>query len=343
MQKTPIRQEIIFVTGKGGVGKSAVAAAIALKKSQSKRTLLVELGSQSFYKDYFRLPSLGFDPQNIKDNLDLALWSGTECLKEYARYLLKVESLYRLFFENSVTRSLINIAPGLAELAIMGKATSHPRKVGPVLNYDCLVIDVGEFAHLVEIKLLATLIPTARLGVVIDGSSVTPCKATSPKLYLLRLVEGGYQFGFFLMHVLFELLPKIIKRLNGCQPDERLTKTAGLLVDKFFDHAKPNTNRTRTAIAFVCIMPVHLGGRIRLWIIGFRDADPVSPNRWEILVYQTVYCAKIERSLEMFFTAHHRMTGTTAWTVVVLDINENELPLWMGNQAVIFDLLTLIS
>lgn len=148
MSKTPIRQEIIFVTGKGGVGKSAVAAAIALKKSQGgAKTLLVELGSQSFYQEYFHLPTVVFEPTHLRPNLDLSLWSGQECLKEYARYLLKVESLYRLFFENSVTRSLINVAPALPELAVMGKVTSHPRQVGPPLNYDCIVVDAFATGH----------------------------------------------------------------------------------------------------------------------------------------------------------------------------------------------------
>lgn len=152
MAKSLKEQEIIFITGKGGVGKSAVAAAMALKKSQQgKKTLLVELGSQSFFKDYFHLSEVNFKPINLKPNLDLALWSGTECLREYARYLLKVESLYRLFFENSVTRSLINVAPGLSELAIMGKATSYPRQVGPPLEYDCIVIDSFATGHFIAL------------------------------------------------------------------------------------------------------------------------------------------------------------------------------------------------
>ena len=89
-----LKQKIIFVTGKGGVGKSAAAAALALKRSQAGlKTLLVELGSQSFYQDYFGLPSVTYQPQKLRENLDLAQWSGPEALNEYARYLLKVESL----------------------------------------------------------------------------------------------------------------------------------------------------------------------------------------------------------------------------------------------------------
>lgn len=143
-----IQQEIIFVTGKGGVGKSVAAAAIALKRARAgKKTLLVELGYQSFYKDYFQLPEVHYHPVPLDKNLDVALWSGPECLKEYALHLLKVESIYKLFFENAVTKALVNVAPALSELAILGKITSHPRKVGPPLNYDCLVVDAFATGH----------------------------------------------------------------------------------------------------------------------------------------------------------------------------------------------------
>ena len=53
----------------------------------------------------------------------------------------------------SNTRSLINVAPALSELAILGKITSHPRKVGPPLPYDCLVVDAfatGHFLALIQ-------------------------------------------------------------------------------------------------------------------------------------------------------------------------------------------------
>ncbi|UYL10698.1 ArsA family ATPase [Bdellovibrio sp. SKB1291214] len=149
-----MKQEIHFVTGKGGVGKSVVAAALALKLSrQGKKVLLVELGDQSFFKDFFELPEVGFKPQEIKSNLSLALWTGESALREYAQYLIKVESLAKLFFDNAVMKAFINIAPGLPELAMLGKITSGPRKYGPPVNFDCLVIDAfatGHFKALIE-------------------------------------------------------------------------------------------------------------------------------------------------------------------------------------------------
>lgn len=141
-------QEIHFVTGKGGVGKSVVAAALALKKSQEgKKVLLVELGDQSFFRDYFELSQVGFQPSPVKTNLDVALWTGETSLREYATYLIKVDALAKLFFENAVMKAFINVAPALPELAIMGKITSGPRKHGPPLNYDVLVVDAFATGH----------------------------------------------------------------------------------------------------------------------------------------------------------------------------------------------------
>lgn len=143
-----MKQEIHFVTGKGGVGKSVVAAALALRKSQDgKKVLLVELGDQSFFKDFFNETEVGFKPRSLKNNLDVALWSGETSLREYAKYLIKVEALTKLFFENAVMRAFINVAPALSELAIMGKITSGPRDYGPPVPYDCLVIDAYATGH----------------------------------------------------------------------------------------------------------------------------------------------------------------------------------------------------
>ena len=138
---------IHLVTGKGGVGKSTVSAALALALSQKgQRTLLVELGERSFLRYLFHV-QVGHEPILVQPNLSLALWDGEACLREYLLHLLKVERLVGLFFDNRIMRALVQAAPALKELALLGKITSGERLVGPPLPYTHIVVDAYSTGH----------------------------------------------------------------------------------------------------------------------------------------------------------------------------------------------------
>lgn len=144
-------RKIHFFTGKGGVGKSTLAAAYAdyLSSGISQKILLTELTERSFYNHFF---TNGNPPANINSlKFDVTQWSPNSCLREYALHLLKIESLYKLFFENPVSKSLIQVAPGLQELAILGKATSSPRRHGPPTIHDEIVLDSFSSGHFINL------------------------------------------------------------------------------------------------------------------------------------------------------------------------------------------------
>lgn len=144
----PIDQKIVFVTGKGGVGKSTVALALAQEQAKfGKRVLLVEIGNSSYLGDFLDEKEVGSKPISTRLGFDLALWSGESCLREYVLHYLKLERVYDLFFENKVMRALINVAPGLSEVAILGKLTSGVRRVGPEFNYDLVIVDCFATGH----------------------------------------------------------------------------------------------------------------------------------------------------------------------------------------------------
>ncbi len=148
--ETEKTQKIHVVTGKGGVGKSTIAASLAYALAQSEakpRVLLVELNETSFYRHLFEMPEIGFSPKNWNGKFDIAVWDSKGCLRDYVLHLVKIERIYKLFFENEVTRKFIEIAPGLKELSLLGKMTSGIRNVGPKLDYDHVVVDSYSSGH----------------------------------------------------------------------------------------------------------------------------------------------------------------------------------------------------
>lgn len=163
---------IIFVTGKGGVGKSYVACLRATRAAlNGRRVLLVEMGPHSHIQHLLEVPTPGFTPKPTPYGFDLALWTGEECLRDYVQHLVKVPWVSDIFLKNAWLRSLIKLAPGLREISFLGKLTSHVRKHGPALPYDVIVVDAVSSGHF--ISLLKT--PRALGGVVSRGPMREQC------------------------------------------------------------------------------------------------------------------------------------------------------------------------
>ncbi len=126
-----------------------VSAGYAMAQAEKgMRVLLIELGETSFFEGILTKGPVGFEPKEIKQNLFLAHWDGYRCLRDYIHFLVKSEAITNLVYENPFMKTLIDIGPSLAELAIVGKITSGVRSVGPALNYDLIVVDSYATGHM---------------------------------------------------------------------------------------------------------------------------------------------------------------------------------------------------
>jgi Anion-transporting ATPase len=144
---------IVFVTGKGGVGKSAVAAATALQLARDgKSVLLVELGSRSFYGPLLGLP-VGAATVRWTPRIGIARWDIESALREYVAHYLVFKAAADWLLNHTVMKALMAAAPSLAELAILGKLTGPMRHGWYKRDVDVVVVDAystGQFMALLR-------------------------------------------------------------------------------------------------------------------------------------------------------------------------------------------------
>lgn len=119
-------RKLILVVGKGGVGRSTVAAALAGQLAQQgKKVLLFETNANDRFGNYFDKPAVGTDVVPLAPNLSAVNATPASALAEYGMMILKFKSVYEMVFENRVTRAFLRAIPGLDDYALLGKAWFH--------------------------------------------------------------------------------------------------------------------------------------------------------------------------------------------------------------------------
>jgi anion-transporting ArsA/GET3 family ATPase len=139
-------RKLLFVTGKGGVGKTTVAAAIAaLAAEHGSRTLVCEVDAKGNLADFFETKRTGFEPAEVSDGLFAMSMDTEESLKEYLSLQLRVPVLARIGPLARTLDFVANAAPGVKEILTVGKLTYEVREQ----NYDLVVVDASASGHIV--------------------------------------------------------------------------------------------------------------------------------------------------------------------------------------------------
>jgi anion-transporting ArsA/GET3 family ATPase len=145
-------RRLILVVGKGGVGRSTVAASIAGQlAAQGKKTLLFETNANDRFGSYFDKPAVGEMVTQLAPNLWAVNTNPAAALAEYGLMILKFKSVYEMVFENRVTRAFLRAIPGLDDYALLGKAWFHTQeeKRGKHV-WDHIVFDMPASGHSVS-------------------------------------------------------------------------------------------------------------------------------------------------------------------------------------------------
>jgi anion-transporting ArsA/GET3 family ATPase len=142
---------LVFVTGKGGVGKTTVAVALGLRAAaEGKRVIVCEVAAQENASRFFDHDQVGFHEVEMEENLWSISIDPDESMREYVLLQLKVRAMRDLLFRSRIFTYLAAATPGLKELVTIGKIwelTQLDRKVKSGRKYDLVIVDAPATGH----------------------------------------------------------------------------------------------------------------------------------------------------------------------------------------------------
>src|SRR5262245_9722468 len=161
-------KRLIVVTGKGGVGKTTVAAALGLAAARrGKRTIVCEVAEQERLPGMFGLEPTGYEERELAPGLHGISVAPERAKQEWLRYQLRSSTIAGVLGHSRVFQYLTAAAPGLDDLVTIGKVwevAQLRRRTGESV-YDLSIVDAPATGHgLAMLSAPRTYAEVARVG-----------------------------------------------------------------------------------------------------------------------------------------------------------------------------------
>ncbi|MBF0450571.1 MAG: ArsA family ATPase [Candidatus Magnetomorum sp.] len=167
---------LLFVVGKGGVGKSAVSAALGLAaKRLNKTVLLVEVGDADSLGQIFDQGTFPETPGKIQSNLWGVRINPKSVLKEYIKLHVNIPFIASRIVKSKVFDYIIAATPGLKEVMTLGQIWrwEQGKTLDKSPKFDLIIVDAPATGHGVSLLILPqTLINMLGVGPIVEQTRV---------------------------------------------------------------------------------------------------------------------------------------------------------------------------
>jgi anion-transporting ArsA/GET3 family ATPase len=160
-------RRLIFVTGKGGVGKSTVSLALGLLAARhGLRTIVAELASQDRIRRTFEQTGETFEEVQLGERLFTISIDPQNAMDEYLK--VKTGAVGQMLGSNRLFQAFAMATPGMRELLSIGKVwelAQLERRTRGADSYDLVIVDSPAAGHGVGIlRTPRTFAEIARVG-----------------------------------------------------------------------------------------------------------------------------------------------------------------------------------
>lgn len=157
-------RKLLLVTGKGGIGKTLVAAALAQRSAElGRKTLLVGSAARDQLSPLFGASATEAAPRQLAPNLECVNLHLSDNFRDYVVLYLGQKSLYDTVFSHKAVQSLMDMVPGLAELMLLGRLLYHA-ELAPSPRPDLIVFDAFASGHFLNLMTNPDAVLSSKVG-----------------------------------------------------------------------------------------------------------------------------------------------------------------------------------
>lgn len=183
-------KRLVIVSGKGGVGKSAVASGLALLAQRNGlRVLAMEMESGGGLSAHFGTGPLGFDPKEVRPGLHAMQMVRSEALLEYLSLQLRLPGVGRFGAFARAFDALATAAPAVREIVTVGKILWEVKED----RWDMVIVDApptGQIASYLRAPTsISELVATGRIRIQADWMAETLRDPDVTSFVLVTLAE----------------------------------------------------------------------------------------------------------------------------------------------------------
>ncbi|MDJ0960735.1 MAG: ArsA-related P-loop ATPase [Acidimicrobiia bacterium] len=212
-------RKLVIVSGKGGVGKSAVAASLALHAARrGKRVLCIGMTDAIGLATHFGVQTLTYEPRRVHAGIDAIAIDRVAALDEYLHIQLRVPKAAPLRQFTKFFEELVDTAPGIREIITMGKPLFETWRT----TYDRVIVDAPPIGQLISY-----------LRAPITVANVVPTGAVRDEAMRMRMTLADSAQAGLLIVTMPEELPVVetIEALND-MGDEALIDLLGIVINR---------------------------------------------------------------------------------------------------------------
>lgn len=146
-------QKLLFVTGKGGTGKSFLSGILGVRFArEGKKVLLIDSEASGSLAQQFEHAPVGYAPVEVSENIFVLESNTDDALAQYLHLYAKIPTWAKISPLARVIDLVANAAPGVREILVTGKICFEVKKIiDGESDFDVVIVDAPSSGHVISL------------------------------------------------------------------------------------------------------------------------------------------------------------------------------------------------